>query len=352
MPPRPAIVVALSSLISASALRTVPWVENGTAGSFQGVQNAELEEEREDQELEFLPPLDRYERLWQGMYNLEERLHQPLPSSVQLVLGVMTVANPNSAKYRDIIRSTWGSQRGVCYWSRDPKPGCSVYIAFVMGRPPAGWNEVTTPSLQEEGALELDMVENMNSGKSPTWMATALRMFPWATHYGKVDMDAYPFLHKLVLRMDRNSSCVSDASPYEWIGRPVFWGGGKAFSGACEPNPCHGWFYSKMGWWHMGKPQTYPREPFRYLLGGMYLLSHALVRDISWSPREGTEDVVMGHFVSDFIESKGEKQCVAVRRLDAEAHMVRHQEWDAQDQQHIVDRVFANDLDANYAEGP
>lgn len=288
-----------------------------------------------------LPKLDLYDKLWRSMYSLEARLQEPMDPAVQLVLGVMTVAGSMDS-HREVIRATWLQQRGVCLWSPEPQANCSVYVAFVMGRAKAECNE-TVPAYREPGALLLDVEESMNEGKSPMWMAAAARMFPWATHYGKIDMDTYPFLHKLVGRMAQNRSCVNNASEYEWIGRPAV---GRmrrlgTFKRACADRPCLGWFH------HPRLDAVRPEQPFRFMQGEMYIMSRPLVQGIEWWPRAGSEDVEMGKFVANFSRSTG--RCVAVRKLDASAHLPSGAWWWMMDREGLVDSAFANDLEAGYA---
>jgi hypothetical protein len=78
-----------------------------------------------------------------------------------------------------------------------PRVGCSVYVAFVMGRD----NRSTSSRTPLSDGLYLDIEENINEGKSMAFFRYASRQFPWATHIGKVDMDAFPFLHKIMTNL-------------------------------------------------------------------------------------------------------------------------------------------------------
>merc|ERR1719433_33144 len=49
----------------------------------------------------------------------------------------------------------------------------------------------------------------MNSGKSFEFFSYAATAYKWATHIGKMDLDSFPYLHKLTtsLHEHMNSSC-------------------------------------------------------------------------------------------------------------------------------------------------
>jgi len=277
--------------------------------------------------------LEDFTRVWTERYKQERHLLEPLPSSVQLILGVMTTAHQGA--YRNVIRQTWLNQKGVCYWTHRPKEGCSVYVAFVIGKTAPPSMQISQSKLEkaqnEEGMLVLDVEENMNDGKSFVWFSTALKTFPWATHVGKMDMDTYPFLHKLLGRMDQNRSCVNQTSPYELIGRPDYFCTGKQhypetckFLNPCPSKDCLGQFHSKLDTVQIG-------APWRYLLGQFYILSLPLVQQVNWDPQKGNEDVVVSKAVDQAMRHL--HSCVALRRLDAFVH-----------EHKPVDAAYANNI--------
>merc|ERR1719367_2265576 len=61
----------------------------------------------------------------------------------------------------------------------------------------------------------LNITENMNYGKTYTFFNYVMRKFPWATHVGKMDMDAYPYIYKLVTSLQKPHHCKA-----AYIGRP------------------------------------------------------------------------------------------------------------------------------------
>jgi len=181
---------------------------------------------------------------------------------------------------------------------------------------------------KEKGILVLDTPENMNRGKSFLWFATALELFPWATHVGKMDMDTYPFLHKLVYRMDLDRQCTSQDGPYEFIGRPDNWCGTrhcKNFTNHCSPRDCATQFTSDF--------ETVPLgEGWHYLAGELYILSLPLVRQIAWNPHtKGNEDIRMSQAVDR--AARLNHFCVVLRRPAAWYHRTL-----------VSDAGFANDF--------
>jgi len=263
--------------------------------------------------------LEDFTRVWTERYKQERHLLEPLPSSVQLILGVMTTAHQGA--YRNVIRQTWLNQKGVCYWTHRPKEGCSVYVAFVIGKTAPPSMQISQSKLEkaqnEEGMLVLDVEENMNDGKSFVWFSTALKTFPWATHVGKMDMDTYPFLHKLVYRMELNRRCEGEDGPYEFIGRPDAWcwdakACRRSFRSACPAGACAAQFVA-------GR-ETVPLDgAWRFLAGELYILSLPLVQKVRWNTMKfGNEDIMITKAV-DHAASQ-QQFCVALRRPAAWYH--------------------------------
>eukprot|EP00416_Gambierdiscus_australes_P038317 CAMPEP_0171104914 /NCGR_PEP_ID=MMETSP0766_2-20121228/61579_1 /TAXON_ID=439317 /ORGANISM="Gambierdiscus australes, Strain CAWD 149" /LENGTH=341 /DNA_ID=CAMNT_0011565627 /DNA_START=43 /DNA_END=1068 /DNA_ORIENTATION=+ len=279
-----------------------------------------------------VPPIDVYRRVWTKRYSLERHLQEPLPSSIQMILGVFTVAQ--DAEYRHVVRQTWMQQAGVCYWKHGPWDNCSVYVAFVIGKHGSGSSDVNVTDEEverahkEEGMLVLDVPENMNRGKSLTWFHTARGWFPWATHIAKMDMDTYPFLHKLLKRMDSNRSCVNNNGQYEFIGRPhnTY---GRNFTEYCPYEECHGQFLSRQD---DAMPVAVLHGPWKFLSGEFYILSFPLVQMLPWTQqRGGNEDLFVSGVVNRAAKENG--FCVTLRRLDAWLH---RNTW--------VDGAYSNDF--------
>jgi len=275
--------------------------------------------------------LKQYSDRWEERYKMETHLWDAKPSSIRLVLGITTTLDVG--EYREVIRRTWLNQSGVCYAGSKPRHGCSVYVAFVYGARGVKKNARNNPSPRrnltaaqreqakhEPGMLELDIEENNNDGKNFVWMSTALSKFPWATHIGKIDMDTYPFVSKLLTRMSQNASCAERTSPYQIIGRPAYTCHGKdpdgtkcAFRHRCSAADCLGQFHSKLDSVRIGAPWQFP-------FGELYILSMPLMRIVDWTPIHGNEDCMVAVRMDEAVGRAG--SCAAFRRLDAHVHQV------------------------------
>lgn len=287
-----------------------------------------------------MPPIDVFTDLWMKRYASEKHLEEPMSPRVQLVLGLFTVAQ--DVEYREIVRKTWLQQTGVCYWQRAPKEGCSVYVAFAIGKSGMGQKrrgakvamspEEVERTHGEPGMLVLDSEENMNINKSPTWFRSAVEMFPWATHVGKTDMDTYPFLHKLVNRIDKGRSCSRHFSQYEVIGRPHK-NYGNVSVHACPYN-CAQFTSEQDDVMPFAKPVAKLNEPWKYLSGEFYVFSMNLAQKINWDwSGGGNEDVeVFSHVTAD---AANLGQCIMLRRLDSWFHRNK-----------MNNETFANDMRA------
>uniref|UniRef100_A0A7S1MQG0 Hexosyltransferase n=1 Tax=Alexandrium catenella TaxID=2925 RepID=A0A7S1MQG0_ALECA len=147
--------------------------------------------------------------------------------------------------------------------------------------------------------------ENMNNGKTALWFLTALQRFPWATHFGKLDMDTFPFLHKLVHRMAEGRNDACPLGPYEFIGAPDDRHVGN-FSVSCPRESCDRFAPQLEVWNHMN--------------GGFYALSRPLAEKLSWeeTPRGGGEDCATTWLVIHASWRHG--FCVVPRALDSWHH--------------------------------
>mmetsp|Transcript_118182 Transcript_118182/g.314476 ORF Transcript_118182/g.314476 Transcript_118182/m.314476 type:complete len:345 (-) Transcript_118182:113-1147(-) len=278
------------------------------------------------------PSIDRFGSLWSARYRLEEHLAEPMDPGTQLILGVFSVRR--DYLYREVVRSTWLRQEGVCYWQAHPRPNCSVYVAFVIGKDSADGDEPGDNSSQgggEKGMLTLDIAENMNAGKTELWFRTARDMFPWATHVGKQDMDTYPFLHKLLNRMALTRKCVQSIGEYEWIGRPhsCFL---IPFGSSCSNEGMYKTQYTSL------QDSKYDDvapigAKWKFLSGEFYILSRHLVEKVNWmrvTPGRN-EDYAVARHVDEAAHEQG--FCVVLRRLDSWYHRNSYQ-----------DKDYANDL--------
>jgi len=219
--------------------------------------------------------VDTFRRSFEGLYEGEggENLTAPLDPSIRLVLGVLTIAQDD--EYRQVVRQTWMRRAGVCYWRSTPQENCSVYVAFVLGRTGGGATDgELARAHREEGAFVLDIPENLMEGKSFDWLRAAREKFPWATHIGKTDMDAYPFISKLVGKLAQGRSCAMQGNPYEFIGLP--WPRNCTFPGKCPKARCAAPYAEEL--------------PRCFLIGQLYILSLPLVQEMALARLVGSED--------------------------------------------------------------
>lgn len=171
----------------------------------------------------------KWRSLWREMAEANQRrVNESFEEGASLVLGVFSVSS--ATEHQEVIRETWMRQRGVCNlmgewrkersrhgkgkrrwrWLGVPRRGCSVYAAFVMGR----LGNSSREPLRD--GLYLDIKENMNLGKTMAFFRFAARKFPWATQIAKVDMDAFPHVHKIVANLyGREKPC---SAKYEYWG--------------------------------------------------------------------------------------------------------------------------------------
>uniref|UniRef100_A0A7S1L521 Hexosyltransferase n=1 Tax=Alexandrium catenella TaxID=2925 RepID=A0A7S1L521_ALECA len=264
--------------------------------------------------------LENFRSKWTRLYNTDmesNHIRDPLPASIKMVLGVMTV--PQDSEYRQVLRATWMKQTGVCLWNKGEREGCSVYVAFVMGKHgmgtdrhgnPYGSKEISEKELEkahaEAGALVLDMEENMNEGKTFTWFSTALTKISWATHVGKMDIDTYPYLHNLLPGI---GDCADKTTPFEYMGRPgcsgTFCDKTQLFNNACPA--VEGCTHNIR---HGGTAK------WEFMSGALYILSMPLIKRIAWDAVEhvGPEDRLVGKTINT--AAFNQSFCVAVRTVN------------------------------------
>eukprot|EP00747_Dinoflagellata_sp_TGD_P210388 gnl/TRDRNA2_/TRDRNA2_83662_c0_seq1.p1 gnl/TRDRNA2_/TRDRNA2_83662_c0~~gnl/TRDRNA2_/TRDRNA2_83662_c0_seq1.p1 ORF type:complete len:202 (+),score=14.19 gnl/TRDRNA2_/TRDRNA2_83662_c0_seq1:517-1122(+) len=116
--------------------------------------------------------------------------------------------------------------------------------------------------------LFLNITENMNNGKTLAFFKYVSSTFNWATHIGKMDMDTYPFLQKLITSFNDNA------------GDPC-----ESYVGVCYGG---------------------------YMQGGLYVLSRRLAQGITrdkrwhaglWDPKQKYEDALTGRAVREYVHS-------------------------------------------------
>lgn len=132
------------------------------------------------------------------------------------------------------------------------------------GRDPSLWAE-----MQDYNDLYfIDCTENMNDGKTLTYLTSVRRDFPAYAYYGKVDMDSYVLYHNLAFALARVPRC-------------------RLYAGR----------------------SNYPIEnqQIRYMSGSLYLLSSDFLRyfELCGPPCvgvDGIEDMQVGEFIQSFVQ--------------------------------------------------
>lgn len=257
-------------------------------------------------EMRGVPAIGSYQRIWNEKYSAEQ--HTPLQPSVQLVLGVFAFDFENVASFEAVEISTWMKQAGVCPASAGQQQGCSVYVAFVFG---AAMQQ--QPVQHQDWRIRLDFPEGMNNGKTHAWFKYAVESFPWATHFGKKDMDAYPRIPQLV------GSLAQNTNKSAYIGVPLTFegcGGGPY----CPPKGCGAPMNGALKYAHS--------NCWSYMQGGLYILSSSLAKlvvpQVAWK-HEGIEDLELGKAVHATVRSLPSSTTVASWNPEAWDHALP--EW-------------------------
>mmetsp|Transcript_59452 Transcript_59452/g.159208 ORF Transcript_59452/g.159208 Transcript_59452/m.159208 type:complete len:349 (-) Transcript_59452:88-1134(-) len=253
-----------------------------------------------------LPPPEILERLWRR--NLQkERQSGPFPPDVKIVLGVFaSETDPRYSEVVSLVRQTWFSQRGVCPLRLGMTQECTVYVAFVLGTALSGYQPDREPDV-----LVLDVAENMNKGKTFAFFEAVSRLYPWATHVGKMDTDTFPYLHRLSESLHAHAK--SSKCPNHFVGDPMnharcgYWDW-------CPPASCSlpvGEDFLKFDRSRADGPHCWS-----YMQGGMYVVSSGLLRSVAvrghtiWDNwQTGVEDVVTGRVIG--LYAKIHELCVS-----------------------------------------
>lgn len=84
-----------------------------------------------------------------------------------------------------------------------------IMTKFVICHPRKSGSDVLLwAELQHHDDLYLiDCVENMNDGKTPTYLASVRQDFPTYAYYGKMDTDSYVLYHNLIFALALAPSC-------------------------------------------------------------------------------------------------------------------------------------------------
>jgi len=266
---------------------------------------------------------------------------------VLMVVGIFTTRSSQDEPFREVIRSTWMTQPGVCRLKeiRRPPLECFLFATFVVGIPGfvANANGV---ELQERcqhdveadlrGPNETDLLvvnasEDINCGKTRSWFEYASQQYTMATHIGKMDMDAFLDTRRFeALLQDFHPKAIC---PYVYGGRP--W---HCHNDLCPPLHCGRPKGTDFREYSVGDPACWT-----YMQGGFYYMSRALAQATSvpggfWNfagEISGDclpEDVLAGSAINNWARETG--SCVSVLNMagqEAIWHADTYRTWSTAD---------------------
>jgi Galactosyltransferase len=188
-------------------------------------------------------------------------VHKPIA-----MIGVFMMDTPQAAFHRKILRLVF--------------PGTEVILRFVICQPSA-------MTLLEADVVAIDMVENMNNGKTQRWFSYALANCPPSVEaVFKMDDDVLFCWNKLQYEI-----LQSRKNKFAYYGRFIdHHECGKYFH--CPPEHCNG-------------QRRFVGDCFYYMQGGLYGFSMALLKEIHETPMfqtdqnlEWHEDIMAGQWVN------------------------------------------------------
>eukprot|EP00928_Gymnodinium_smaydae_P034040 TRINITY_DN24211_c0_g1_i3.p1 TRINITY_DN24211_c0_g1~~TRINITY_DN24211_c0_g1_i3.p1 ORF type:complete len:311 (-),score=19.30 TRINITY_DN24211_c0_g1_i3:319-1251(-) len=160
---------------------------------------------------------DAFHNLMESDPNLREPLK---PGKHTPWMGVPVLAE--RADVRNTISNSWMTQPGICRITAGSRKAeadkaCALYTSFVIG------------GLSNDSGLPSDCVEDKDCisvpeeglyvNKTRSFFRYALHEFPWATHVGKSDTDAFPFMYKVLPQMlDGQYTLMGDMFDFDWCG--------------------------------------------------------------------------------------------------------------------------------------
>lgn len=114
----------------------------------------------------------------------------PLPDKSGCSVGKVIIGIMSSAKDRKTRDRQRFSER---HWRHKEPPLCIsfVYVIGALGLPPEQLAELEAEIQKEDDIEKLQIVENMNEGKTYDWLDYALKRFPHASYIAKMDQDAF-----------------------------------------------------------------------------------------------------------------------------------------------------------------
>lgn len=253
--------------------------------------------------------LKLYRQAWEEAMQLTTPWDLKLSENIKIVYGIFTTRW--NVAHQEEIRRTLFMQPGVCLAESGPQPDCALYVCFVLGEgitPPG----VENSTFSTKEFVHIDGDDTMNRGKSFNWFHNASRRYDWASHVGKVDMDSFPNIGKLINSFEehRGRGCsnqfIGDGVDFQWC-----------HGDGCPPSDCH------------GERQMPPKNPdcWFLVLGYYYIFPRQFALDLSapegwWEKSKvGEEDVVTSKAVAHYAREYG---CVSWWDTGAVYH---HRSW-------------------------
>lgn len=267
----------------------------------------------------YVPKRSEFEKNFRSLTELEKVRQISSADAVRLVVGVFSRAGCKDFWWRELARSTWMSQPGICpLTSSGPVGSCSVYVTFVVGTPSLREFQGDQGNHSEKDVTVLPTVENMNHGKTRLWFEHATKNFGWATHVVKMDSDAFPHLSTIVERITHFSTSCEHV-----YGGVPFTCKAKEF---CPPADCD----IPLGNNFLAYKSA-NRNCWSYMQGGLYFMTAKLAAEVSkpggWWDRDAKgncypEDLTTGHAVS--IYARANHMCVAALKFEGQEGAVHY----------------------------
>jgi len=179
------------------------------------------------------------------------------------VHGIFTL--PRLHEQRNVHRATWMTSPLVCTAINETET-CAIIVYFVIGLVPNSSRVLIERENATRGDLiELDVEENMNSGKTFDWFRFAAHRFPTARFISKGDMDTFVYSEDLlrsVRHLPRPARSIYGGNVVDW-------------------KSCGGYDHCPYGW--------------VYMAGGFYFISQDLVQWFGAVNNTFVNDNSMGH---------------------------------------------------------
>lgn len=243
-------------------------------------------------------------------WNLVSNASWQLARPAKVILGIFSRVEPQRIRgkhIREIIRNSWMDHPAVCHLD-DITDGCVIRVVFVVGDSQKAMQKKMKRKrdkrgaswlLDEKGLLELNITENMDSGKSFAWFDYASRRYTWADYIAKCDEDVFLHVDNFLEGIDQASAKAH--CPRAYLGRP--WT--CVDNDICPPDACGP--PVNHNYWAYDKDAEAEREGrcWSYMQGGMYGMSRRVALEVTkkggfFSKHQvGYEDMMTGYALAN-----------------------------------------------------